>query len=57
MPLHTRHRVIEAVLNKILGLCNKPRAAVHLVDKVTGPKKEEEEWHSTDLLLKHFSVD
>ena len=37
MPLHTRRRVIEAVLNEILGLHNKPKVAVH---KLTGPKKK-----------------
>ena len=40
MPLHTRRRVIEAVLNDILGLHNKPKFAVHSVHKVTGPKKK-----------------
>jgi len=40
LPLHTRHRVIEAVLNEILGLPNKPKAAVHSVHKLTGPKKK-----------------
>jgi len=35
-----RRRVIEAVLNEILGLHNKPKAAVHLVHKLTGPKKK-----------------
>jgi len=29
-----------AVLNKILGLHNKPKAAVHSVHKLTGPKKK-----------------
>jgi len=29
-----------AVLNGILGLYNKPKAVVHLVHKVTGPKKK-----------------
>jgi len=46
LPLHTRRRVIEAVLNDILGLHNKPKAAVHWVHKVTGwkkKKKKEEE--------------
>ena len=47
MPLHTRRRVVEAVLNAILGLHNKPKAEVHSVHKLTGPKKkkkkEEEE--------------
>jgi len=37
-----RHRVIEAVLNETLGLHNKPKAPVHLVHKLTGPKKKEE---------------
>ena len=32
-----RRRAIEAVLNEILGLHNKPKAAVH---KLTGPKKK-----------------
>jgi hypothetical protein len=36
LPLHTRHRVIEAVLIDILGLHNKPKAAVH---KLKGPKR------------------
>jgi hypothetical protein len=40
LPLHTRRRVIEAVLNEILGLHNKPKAAVHPEHKVTGPKKK-----------------
>ena len=43
MPLHTRRRVIEAVLNAILGVHNKPKAAVRSVHKVTGRKKKEEE--------------
>ena len=43
MPLHTRHRVIEAVLNKILVLHNKPKAAVHLTHKLMGEGEEEEE--------------
>jgi len=37
LPLHTRRRVIEAVLNETLGLHNKPKAAVH---NLTGPKKK-----------------
>jgi len=40
LPLHTGRRAIEAVLNEILGLHNKPKAAVHSVHKLTGPKKE-----------------
>jgi hypothetical protein len=40
LPLHTRRRVIEAVLNDILGLHNKPKAAVHSVHKLMGPKKK-----------------
>jgi len=35
-----RRRVIEAVLIDILGLHNKPKAAVHSVHKLTGPKKK-----------------
>ena len=35
-----KRRVIEAVLIDILGLHNKPKAAVHLVHKLTGPKKK-----------------
>jgi len=35
-----RHRVIEAVLNEILGLHNKPKAVVHKVHKLMGPKKK-----------------
>jgi len=37
LPLHTRRRVIEAVLNEILVLRNKPKAVVHSVHKL---KKE-----------------
>ena len=40
LPLHTRRRAIEAVLNEILGLHNKPKAAMHSVHKLTGPKKK-----------------
>jgi len=43
LPLHTRRRVIEAVLSEILGLHNKPKAAVPSVHKLTGPQQEEEE--------------
>jgi len=35
-----RHRVIEAGLNDILGLHNKPKAEVQSVHKLTGPKKK-----------------
>ena len=37
MPLHTRRRVTEAVLNDISGLHSEPKAAVR---KLTGPKKK-----------------
>jgi len=47
MPLHTRRRVIEAVLNEILGLHNKPKAAVHSVHKLTGHKKKKKKTHGT----------
>ena len=40
MPLHTRHRAIEVVLNDILGLHNKPKAAVQSVHKLTNTKKK-----------------
>jgi len=40
LPLHTRRRATEAVLNEILGRHNKPKAAVH---KVTGPKKKKQQ--------------
>jgi len=40
-----RRRVIEALLNEILGLHNKPKAAVHLLHKLMGPKKKK----NTDL--------
>jgi len=40
LPLHTRRRAIEAVLDEILGLHNKPKAAVHSVHKLTGHKKK-----------------
>ena len=39
LPLHTRRRVIEAVLNETLGLHNRPEPAVHSVHKLTVPKK------------------
>jgi len=39
LPLHTRPRAIEAVLNEILGLHNKPKAVVQPEHKLTGPKK------------------
>jgi hypothetical protein len=39
LPLHTWRRAVEAVLNDILGLHNKPRAVVHLVHKVTGERR------------------
>jgi len=35
-----RRRAIEAVLNEILGLHSKPKAVVHSVHKLTGPKKK-----------------
>ena len=35
-----RRRAIEAVLNEILGLHSKPKAVVHSVYKLTGPKKK-----------------
>ena len=37
-----RRRVIEAVLNEILGLHNKPKAMVYSVHKLTGEEEEEE---------------
>jgi len=40
LPLDTRRRAIVAVLNEILGLHNKPKAVVHSVHKLTGPKKK-----------------
>ena len=40
MPLHTRRRIIEVVLNEILGLYNRPKAEVRSVHKLTGPKKK-----------------
>ena len=40
MPLHTRRRVTEAVLNEILGLHNNPKAVVHSVRELMGPKKQ-----------------
>ena len=40
MPLHTRRGVIEAVLNDVLGLHNKPKAAVRSVHKLMGSKKK-----------------
>jgi len=35
-----RRRSIVAVLNEILGLHNKPKAAVHSVHKLTGSMKK-----------------
>jgi hypothetical protein len=43
LPLYKRHRVIEPVLNGVLGLHNKPKAEVHPRHMLTGPKEEEEE--------------
>jgi hypothetical protein len=43
LPLRTRRRVIEAVLNDILGLHNKAKTAVHSVHKLTDLEEEEEE--------------
>ena len=40
MPLHTRRRVIVAVLSDILGLHSEAKAAVRSVHKVTGPKEK-----------------
>jgi len=40
LPLYTRRRAIEAVLNEILGLYNRPKAAVH---KLTGSMKKKKE--------------
>jgi len=40
LPLHTRRRVIEAVLNEILGLHNKPKAALHSACELMSPKKK-----------------
>jgi len=37
-----RCRAIEAVLNEILGLHNKPKAVVHSVQYAEGPEEEEE---------------
>ena len=62
MPLHTRRRVIEAVLNEILGLYSKPKSAVHSVHKLTDPKKKnkkkkkEEEEKAVDMLVVPYSV-
>jgi ribosomal protein L12E/L44/L45/RPP1/RPP2 len=38
VPLHTRRRVIVAVLSDILGLHSEAKAAVRWVHKVTGKK-------------------
>jgi len=43
LPLHTRRRVIAAVLNEILGLHDKSKAAVHSVHMLTRQEVEEEE--------------
>ena len=51
LPLHTRRRVIEAVLNDILGLHNKPKAAVNSVNKLTGPKKKKKKKKKNVLYL------
>jgi len=37
------------VLNGILGLHNKPKAAVHSVHKVTGPKKKKKKVSVRDV--------
>jgi len=54
LPLHTRHRVIEAVLNQILGLHNKPKTAVHSVHKLTGPKKKKKAYVGVKVQLYIF---
>ena len=46
MRLHTRRGVIEVVLNEILGLHNKPEAAVRWVHKVTGRKKKKNKFYN-----------
>ena len=42
LPLYTRRRVTEAVLSEIVGMHIKPKAAVHSMHKLTGPKKKKE---------------
>jgi hypothetical protein len=48
VPLHTRRRTIEAGLNDILGLHNKPKTAVQTVQtvhKLMVPKKKKKKWY------------
>ena len=40
MPFHTRLRATEAVLSEILGLHNKPKAAVRSVHNLTDRKEK-----------------
>jgi len=40
LPFHTRRRATEAVLSEILGLHNKPKAAVRSVHKLTDRKEK-----------------
>jgi len=42
-----------AVLNEILGLHNKPKAAVHSVHKLTGPKKKKKKKNPHTVYNKH----
>jgi len=53
LPLYSRRGAIEAVLNEILGLHNKPKAAVHSVHKLTGPKKKKKKRQKKK---RHFSL-
>jgi hypothetical protein len=56
LPLYTRHRIIEAVLYEILVLHNKPKAVVHSVCNVTGPKKKKKK-KRPDLHLYFIKTD
>jgi len=50
--LFMRHRAIVSVMNKCLGLYNKPKFEVHPEHKLTGPKEEEEEEEEEEEDLK-----
>ena len=45
-----------AVLNEILGLHNKLKAAVHSVHKLAGPKEEKEEEEDTIIIIININI-
>jgi hypothetical protein len=57
LPLYKRHRIIEPVLNGVLGLHNKPKAEMHLGHKLTGPKEVEVQVEVEHISLELDSTD